>query len=392
MTLHQLQTTLINRLRPAYHSLPTSWRLRLSPWVRKLHAAQVSLPAKPNAAYTAQERSERYQALMGSIASEFDVSPGFVEAYFGNQSLDTHGARNWSELRAVLTPLQIMYLQFAFTTTVRARENLKLIEQHIPPKHAHAAPRHLDIGCGYGGFVRVFASAGYESTGIEIVPQLAMFSRLNTEHLKPAATIIEEDFLALEFRDQAAYDVITCNDVIEHVADADTALRKMIGLLNPGGLLQMEIPNKDCIDFVISDGHFQLFGIAQLRRDDAAAYHVGMTGHQDYLSHMGEFYEQRFYTGIMHEKGLAVTEIQRHQTGTLDQAESKLAQLQATWKQWQTNTNEQLPDAMRTLVNQHIDAYIAQYRADLSAAQADAGLERQFISRYLMSFWTLLAT
>ena len=55
--------------------------------------------------------------------------------------------------------------------------------------------------------------------------------------------------------------------------DVPKALQNIVCLLRPGGMLALEIPNKDSLFFVASDGHFNLFGITLLPRPEAIEYH-----------------------------------------------------------------------------------------------------------------------
>lgn len=398
--LHTLGETVFQAMRAIYRKAPTRLKRWIEPSARDFVAWRKSkLKGKllaiqdvlPSSAILAND-----QTLMRNIAAEFDVSAAFVEAYFQSQSLNTQGATSWAQLEAILTPLQTMYLHFAFTTSERAKATFHLIDKHLALSKrlneggGNQELKHLDIGCGYGGFVRAFAQAGYASTGVELVPSLVRFSQLNTEHLGDRARIIEGDFLKLDSGSWPAFDVITCNDVIEHVADAHAALLKMLRMLKPSGTLQMEIPNKDSIDFVISDGHFQLFGIAQLRREEAAPYYARLVGETDYLSHMGEFHEQSFYTDRMSQAGLKIVENFRHQIAPFEQAPAKLVALQTAWQQWQQTTRSKLEPVMAQMIDERISAYIARYEQAFSAARGQPEAEQRFIATYLINFWTLL--
>lgn len=132
--------------------------------------------------------------------------------------------------------------------------------------------RYLDIGTAYGGFLIAFREGGFQEViGIEIDNQLTRLGRANIQNV-PNARILQGDFVRDDFSALGKFDVITCNDVIEHVSDPVVAIQKIAAMLEPQGVAYLEIPNKDCIDFVILDGHFQIFGITQLERQDAALY------------------------------------------------------------------------------------------------------------------------
>jgi SAM-dependent methyltransferase len=65
------------------------------------------------------------------------------------------------------------------------------------------------------------------------------------------------------------FDVVFCNDVLEHVVELDEAARNLARLVKPGGRLFLEIPNGLAIRYIDSDGHYKLPGITLLDHTDA---------------------------------------------------------------------------------------------------------------------------
>jgi 2-polyprenyl-3-methyl-5-hydroxy-6-metoxy-1,4-benzoquinol methylase len=97
--------------------------------------------------------------------------------------------------------------------------------------------RVLEVGCGRGGF-RNNLSADAEVWGIEIVPEVA-------EH---ARTLMNR-VLVGSFEDVAGqlpshyFDLVICNDVIEHMADDSGFLKKLHQYLTADATLVFSVPN-----------------------------------------------------------------------------------------------------------------------------------------------------
>lgn len=109
------------------------------------------------------------------------------------------------------------------------------IQVHIPP----GTRKLLDVGCGAGAFGRAMKRAGIrEVVGIEVVEQAC---RLAKGHLDQAL-LGSVETMDLPFPDDY-FDVITCNDVLEHLAQPQVALERLKRVLRPGGVFVISIPN-----------------------------------------------------------------------------------------------------------------------------------------------------
>jgi 2-polyprenyl-6-hydroxyphenyl methylase/3-demethylubiquinone-9 3-methyltransferase len=97
----------------------------------------------------------------------------------------------------------------------------------------------LDVGCGAGLLAEPLARLGAKVTGVDASPEVIAVAR---EHA--AAMRLEIDYHAgdvLELEGQ--FDLITCMEVIEHVADAGVFAKALAKRLAPGGLLILSTPN-----------------------------------------------------------------------------------------------------------------------------------------------------
>ncbi|HVF65741.1 MAG TPA: class I SAM-dependent methyltransferase [Casimicrobiaceae bacterium] len=326
--------------------------------------------------------------LVADVAAKFNVSQKFAEAYLDQQqvlpeSRDSSYNAFWSNLTAT----QQMYIGFALTTT-RGNEVCAIVAPRVAKRESR---RHLDIGSGYGGFLRAFADAGFETVGVEILPSLAALSRANVADLA-GARVIEGDFLTMSAQALGTFDCITCNDVIEHVRAPQEAMRTIGSLLRPGGVLYMEIPNRDHIGFVAKDGHFSLFGITTLPREAAARYYDltfrPSTG-IGYDDTMGDYLPLDAYQQTLRGAGIECMLLDRHVSpATLP---ALLVELSSAYQSWVDDVKPKLPtDLART-----VDACYARYASRLYADIAElpeSGPTDAFRTRYLRSFWSLIGT
>jgi 2-polyprenyl-6-hydroxyphenyl methylase/3-demethylubiquinone-9 3-methyltransferase len=97
----------------------------------------------------------------------------------------------------------------------------------------------LDVGCGAGLVAEPLARMGAKVTGMDASPEVIGVAR---QH---AATMgLEIDYRAGEVRDLVGeFDLVTCLEVIEHVAEPATFVKTLAVHLAPQGLLIMSTPN-----------------------------------------------------------------------------------------------------------------------------------------------------
>jgi 2-polyprenyl-3-methyl-5-hydroxy-6-metoxy-1,4-benzoquinol methylase len=338
----------------------------------------------------ARSASTEPASLVADIAHQFHVSETFVRLYREQGDFPLDWSRpSWQDFFESLPPLQKLTVPFALSTVIRGRNMLSFLESQSCIRKKDL---YLDIGTGYGGFLRAAKEMGFkEVIGIELHPGLANLARANIDGL-PGAQVWVDDFLKRDFATLHGFDLITCNDVIEHVQDPRAAIQKMSSLLNEGGCVSFEVPNKDAIQFVKSDGHFVMFGITQLAREDAAEYYSAHTGAEKsvYFSEMGEMYELDWYLNELRENGLSAFVADTHSIGSLEDVPDLMKELKQTYRQWQTEIKPGLETGLAQRITSSVEKYIENLEHDF----ADLGTESstvQFKDRYLRTFWTIIA-
>jgi len=102
--------------------------------------------------------------------------------------------------------------------------------------------RALDVGCGAGSFGLLLKSdQGCEVWGIEIEPEPAAFAAERLDRVD-----VGDAIEVLATYPDAHFDLVTCNDVLEHLAWPDRAVKEIARVLRPGGTLVASLPNLRC--------------------------------------------------------------------------------------------------------------------------------------------------
>lgn len=111
----------------------------------------------------------------------------------------------------------------------------------------------LDIGAGYGTFVEVAISNGFDAVGIE--PARNLYKLANS---KVKGKILHSDLENFTKKNIRKYDFISLIHVIEHVKFPKAFLKTVLALLKPGGVLYIETPNS-CSHQAIVEGQNYTF-------------------------------------------------------------------------------------------------------------------------------------
>jgi 2-polyprenyl-6-hydroxyphenyl methylase/3-demethylubiquinone-9 3-methyltransferase len=97
----------------------------------------------------------------------------------------------------------------------------------------------LDVGCGGGLLTEPLARLGAEVTGIDAAPEVVAVARDHAAAMGLEIAYRVGDLQELEGR----FDLVTCMEVVEHVADPAAFIRALARRLAAGGLLILSTPN-----------------------------------------------------------------------------------------------------------------------------------------------------
>jgi GT2 family glycosyltransferase/2-polyprenyl-3-methyl-5-hydroxy-6-metoxy-1,4-benzoquinol methylase len=273
-----------------------------------------------------------------------------------------------------------MYFENAITCNERGRVVANLLQKHT----TIGDKRYLDIGCAYGGFLVAFAEQGAQVTGIDNDQALLNLAKYNLmdNHLDVRLLARDATRASDLTKFHASFDIITCNDVIEHVADPQALLRNISDMLASNGLAYFEIPNRYYARFVLQDGHYQLFGITLLDYPDAKQYYS--------LHAPGSAYTVRHYLGIdqyakmFSNAGLELTILPETFEGlSIDLILNDVAELRANAE----TELSKVPGPLRERVSQYLSSYLQEVEAQPRATDLQ---QRDFKLHYGTGFWRVL--
>jgi 2-polyprenyl-6-hydroxyphenyl methylase/3-demethylubiquinone-9 3-methyltransferase len=163
----------------------------------------------------------------------FMVSTSIIEKeaqLFGKLAADWWDPNGSSAMLHKLNPVRLKYIR-------------DQIDRHWQCDECSLAPlsekRALDVGCGAGLLAEPLARLGAMVTGLDAAPELIAVAK---QHASGAG--LDIDYRSGEL-DQLSgrFDLITCMEVIEHVADPAMFIGSLATRLADNGLLILSTPN-----------------------------------------------------------------------------------------------------------------------------------------------------
>jgi hypothetical protein len=164
----------------------------------------------------------------------------------------------------------------------------------------------------------------------------------------------------------------------------------MVNLLNPGGILLLEIPNKYSFNFVAKDGHFGLFGITLLDRPDAIEYHRTFF---DFEYDVGDYYILNFYQREFEARGCKVTfpDFPASSVAALPFREM-LSRVWSGYSSYNAAHRNKLSHRLDRVIHTRFAKYLLMLSKDF-AIHSRTGLGKRYLQdKYSKDFWTLLVT
>lgn len=163
----------------------------------------------------------------------------------------------WDEFVGPFLPpthlLYTPYTEYTFKGIERGQEIVNLLKNFTSLK----GKRFLDLGCGSGGISIAFSKSGAQVVSIDIEKMYPLIARSWAQDNNQEIYLSRGSGLDLPFKNNT-FDIVSCNDVIEHVEDAKKCVKEISRVLKPKGLLYVTCPNRISPQIVMHDGHYAL--------------------------------------------------------------------------------------------------------------------------------------
>lgn len=125
---------------------------------------------------------------------------------------------------------------------------LRYVRQHAELK----GQRVLDVGCGGGLLSEAMAKEGAQVTAIDLSKEALQVARLHLleSGLEADYRLISAERLAA--REPAAFDVVTCMELLEHVPDPESLVVACARLAKPGGRVVFSTINRNPKSYLLA--------------------------------------------------------------------------------------------------------------------------------------------
>ena len=152
-------------------------------------------------------------------------------AHFGAMASDWWDPKGSSAMLHRLNPVRLRFVR-------------EMVDAHwgTDPRSLRplAGKTALDVGCGAGLMAEPLARMGARVTGVDAAPEIIVAARGHAEGQGLTIDYHAGEIAAVEGR----FDLVTCMEVIEHVADPAAFVAALSGRLAEGGLLILSTPNR----------------------------------------------------------------------------------------------------------------------------------------------------
>jgi 2-polyprenyl-6-hydroxyphenyl methylase/3-demethylubiquinone-9 3-methyltransferase len=159
-------------------------------------------------------------------------------AHFGRMAADWWDPNGSSAMLHRMNPCRLAYIRD------RLDQHWALDECDLKPLAGRSA---ADVGCGAGLLAEPLARLGAQVTAVDAAPENVAAARAHA-----AGQGLEIDYRVggVESLD-GPFDLVTCLEVVEHVAEPRAFISGLARILAPGGLLVLSTPNRTAMSRLV---------------------------------------------------------------------------------------------------------------------------------------------
>lgn len=318
----------------------------------------------------------------------FGFNTAYIDGYLQRKVVEMGAIQAWYSAESLehfceLAPSNAGFARYVLSTLWRGENIVNNLSSFLTKSHK----RLLDVGCGFGGALVAFGKRGFDVTGIELNPDRATATEELLKDQNICGRVLNVDIYSETFNGIDGFDVIIAENVIEHVDDPMKFISRLSEQLNPQGLFYLEIPNRQGVQYVVSDSHYQLPLLTLLDHHSAKAVFKAKIG--DFSYEVGEYYNLSWYTGILEALGFSVKcKAHPHATRTIDQFHELFLRI----TQIVTEIDKTYADCdvfLRHNLKQAAWAYLANAADDYR--EFLLGTNPEFTNCYLADAWIVIA-
>ena len=169
-------------------------------------------------------------------------------AHFGKLAAEWWDPKGSSKMLHRLNPVRLTFVREAIDA--HWREDASALRPLT-------ARRALDVGCGAGLMCEPLARLGAAVTGVDAAAENVAAA---SEHAAAMGLAIEYRTGELAHLNLGQFDLVTCMEVLEHVADKRAFVAGLAASLASGGLLIISTPNRTLQSRVLLVGAAEMVG------------------------------------------------------------------------------------------------------------------------------------
>lgn len=121
--------------------------------------------------------------------------------------------------------------------------------EYIASRCTLRGARAVDVGCGGGLLTEAMAAQGAQVTGIDLGEHVLQVARLHLLESGQQVDYREVSAESLAAEQPAAFDVVTCMEMLEHVPEPQAIVAACAQLLRPGGQVFFSTINRTPLAF-----------------------------------------------------------------------------------------------------------------------------------------------